>query len=344
MLKLTAWILVAVLLPSQVYAAVVRFVTSPNGLAYEAKITQTDDASSVSIYQDDRLLGIYRNLIVDETSISSSLVSTASGGVALAIESNGSRNKYSILAPIELIGGKLYIQCLYKNVFDSVEETRSVGAICEKQDLKRFDVFASINMKGIFTFTANRNWLRDLPHQICPRPVGLQAGQYKIVRCSNEGQSVEARQRIIVFDHQNKLMFSIDGYEFFPTENGSIFFLEGLLKNKIIVFKGDLVCYERKSNSSNALHGFGEFVDGREIDYTLAIANANECLNGHYEYNGSTQEIPLKGGVTEGRYYLLQLDTDYVVTGIFILNQIEEMMRGIWVTAPPRDIFEVNLN
>jgi hypothetical protein len=342
MLKLIASFFAIVLLSSQVNAAVVNFVTSPDGLGYEAKITSADDTKSVSFYENDKWLGNYQNLIIDEASISSSLVPTVGGGVALAIESDGSRNKYDVLAPIELIDGRLYMRCLYKNVFDSVEQTRSVGTVCERQDLKQFDVFASINTKGLFTFTVNQKWLRDLRRQTCPQPVGFQLGQYRIVRCSDGAGPEESRLKIIAFDLQNKLMFSIRGYEFFPRKNDLTFFLSGSSKDNIIAFEGNFMCYEKKSNPLGALHGSSKIDDGQAIEYTLAIENG--CLNGHYKHAGSAQETLLKGVVADGRYYLLQLGADNAVGGIFILNHIENGMRGAWTAAPPRKVFEVNVN
>ena len=207
MLKFIVLTFIVVTLPLDACAEILKFVSPRDGRTYEARITLNERVNAVSFYQGDRLLGTYDNLIVSESSISSSLVPIIGFGVALKIESDGSRNKYEILVPIEFVGGNFYVDCLYKNVYDSVEETRSVGAICRRQDLHQFDVSASITATNLNPYAANHNWLSRLAPGSCASAVGFEVGSYRIARCTPEGASETRNQKIIALDQQNRLLF-----------------------------------------------------------------------------------------------------------------------------------------
>src|ERR1700754_4629560 len=121
MLKLLFCIVIFSIFSFEVCGSSAKIDLESDGLTYETRENSYNQIELVSVYKNDKLLGTYDNLVVDTLSVSSVLVSVAKGGIAILIESNGSRNHYSILAPIVLINGKLYVECLYKNVYDTIE-------------------------------------------------------------------------------------------------------------------------------------------------------------------------------------------------------------------------------
>lgn len=339
MLKFIVCTFIAVTLPLDACAEILKFFSARDGHAYEARITSNKHANSVSFYQDDKPLGTYDNLIVNDSSLSSSLVPVIGSGIALKIESEGSRNKYEILAPIEFVGGILYIECLYKNVYDSVEETRSVGAICQRQELHQFDVSASINTVNLNLYTANHNWLKRLPPGSCANAVGVEAGSYRIARCSPEGASETSKQKIVALDQQNELLFSTTGYELIPLNSSSDFFLVANLKNDAVLFKGDFSCYAIESNVSDTAVGTAKIGANLGINYSIEVTG--KCLNGNYSYAQRNQKITLKGSVSDAMRYLLEMGADRVSSGAFVLNRIRNGMQGVWVGVPPKGPFVV---
>lgn len=339
MLKFIVCMFIAVTLPLDACAEILKFVSARDGHSYEARITSNKDANSVSFYQDDKLLGTYDNLIVNESSLSSSLVLVIGSGIALKIESEGSRNKYEILAPIEFVGRNLYVECLYKNVYDSVEETRSVGTICQRQELRQFDVSASINTANLNLYTANHNWLRRLPPGSCANAVGVEAGSYRIARCTSEGASETSKKKIIVLDQQNRLFFSTTGYELIPLNSSSEFFLVANLKNDAVLFKGDFSCYAIESNVSDTAGGTAKIGGSLGINYSIGATG--KCLNGNYSYAKKNQKIALEGNVADEMYYLFEMGADRISRGAFMLNRIRNGIQGVWVGVPPKGPFVV---
>jgi hypothetical protein len=124
--------LLVVLFPHLVSAETLKLNFHRSDHQYKAVITERAHVGSVLFYEDEKLIGRYQNLILNESSLSSALVTVAGGGVALQIDSEGSRNKFHVIVPIIMIEGRLYVDYMYKTVFDSVDETRSVGKTCKK--------------------------------------------------------------------------------------------------------------------------------------------------------------------------------------------------------------------
>lgn len=339
MLKSIICALIAATLSSSVCAEVLTFLSGQNDRVYKATITSSEGGKSVSFYRDGRLLGAYDNLIMNSPSLSSELVPVIGGGVALEIESIGSRNKYDIVAPIVVIDDKLYVECLYKNVYDSVDGLRYVGAICQRQELSRFDVSASINVVGLPFYTADHNWLASLHPEFCANAVGLEVGSYRIARCADEGASETRGQKIIVLDQHGKLLFSIVGYELIPLTGNSKFFLTTNLNEGVIVFKGDFLCYAGESNVRNVAGGVAKIDSRIEINYS--IGTGGRCLGGSYDYKNNNRRIMLKGSVEGGAYYLLELGRGRGSSGVFILDKIKDGIRGVWMGVPPKALFVV---
>ncbi|CAM2174267.1 Lipoprotein [Burkholderia latens] len=339
MLKFMVYLFVVVALPMDACAELLKFVSAQDGHAYEARITSNKHVNSVSFYRDGEPLGAYDNLIVNEASLSSSLVHLVGVGIALKIESNGSRNKYEVLVPIDVVGRNLYVECLYKNVYDSAEEARSVGAVCQRQDLHQFDISASINAVNLNLYAADHNWLKSLPCRSCESAVGIEVGSYRIARCASEGVSETSRQKIIVLDRQNKLLFSTTGYELIPLNNGDEFFLVANLKNDAVLFKGDFSCYAMGSNESETAGGAAKI--GSSLDINYFIGATGKCLNGNYHYVEKNHKISLKGNIKGEMYYLLEMGVDRVSSGAFMLHQIKNEIQGIWIGIPPKGPFLV---
>ncbi|EDT43674.1 hypothetical protein [Burkholderia ambifaria] len=339
MLKFIAVMFILAVFASGSSAEISTLIFEKDGHVFEAKVASGERANSVSFYQDGKPLRTYENLIVNQSSLSSNLIPIIGGGIALEIESNGSRNKYTIIAPIEFVDGKLYVECLGKSVYDSIEEVRSVGSICRKQELGQFDVSSSINEDGLFYYTADLGWLKNLSSGICQNAVGFDVGSYRIARCAREEASDTNHQKIIVLNWQNRLLFSIVGYELVPVNNKSEFMLSANLKNGIVVFKGDFSCYEDRGDTFDA-GGAAAEIDGNHIDYSIRAIGA--CLVGNYKYKKINGDILLKGRVAGAEYYLLGMDADLASNGVFVLNRIKGGIRGFWVEAPPKRSHVVN--
>ncbi|MEK6421141.1 MAG: hypothetical protein V4801_16215 [Burkholderia gladioli] len=226
-------------------------------------MTSSERAGSVYFYKNGRLIGTYDNLIVNQPSLTSTLVPVVGGGVALEVESNGSGSKYDILVPINFIDGKLYTECLYKSVYDSVEEERSVGATCRRQGLHQFDVDSAINSVNLFLYSAKHNWLESLPPGSCPNAVGLEIGSYRIARCAQGGASETIKQKIIVLDQKNKPFLSVEGYELIPLKDGFAFALTANLKNDVVIIKSDFSCYQGVSHMTDAVGSTAKQQQGR---------------------------------------------------------------------------------
>lgn len=339
MLKFLVCMFIAAVLSLDACAEMLKFTSGRDGQSYEAKVTSNEHAGSVSFYQDGKLLGTYDNLIVNESSLSSTLVPVIGGGVALEIESDGSRSKYDIIAPIKFIGGKLYIECLYKNVYDSVEEERSVGTICQRRELSQFDVSASINSANLSIYTAKHNWLKSLPPGSCSNAVGVEIGSYRIARCAQGGASETIKQKIIALDQQNKLIFSTTGYELIPLKDGFAFVLTANLKNDVVIFKGDFSCYQSTLNASDVAGGTAKIGGNVSINYSIGMTG--KCLGGTYRYAKRNQDIILRGNATGDTHYMLEMDAKRVSSGVFMLDQIKDGIRGEWVGVPPKGPFAV---
>jgi hypothetical protein len=149
MLKVIICMLPTILFPFSCSAEALKLDYHSGDHRYEAVFTERGQSGSILFYENKKLLGKYDSLVLNESSLTSALVAVTGNGFALEINSEGSRNKFRVLVPINIIDGRLYVDCIYKNVYDSVDESRSVGTICKKVELGKFDVSSTINDDGL---------------------------------------------------------------------------------------------------------------------------------------------------------------------------------------------------
>jgi hypothetical protein len=123
---------------------------------------------STELYEKRKLIDTYSNLTTNETSLYSGVEPLAGRGLSLVIDSNGSRNKFHIIAPISHSGNKFYVNCAYKTRYDAVDEVRSVGTWCNKTELSKVDVSKMIDDKGMILYSDKPKWLKAIPHSTCP--------------------------------------------------------------------------------------------------------------------------------------------------------------------------------
>jgi hypothetical protein len=258
MVKLIIFPLAAIAFPLFASAETLKLDFHHGDHQYTAIITERTRADSVLFYEDDKLLGKFENLVLKESSLTSALVTVAGGGVALEIDSEGSRNKFHVIAPISLIDGKLYVECIYKTAYDAVDETRSVGTTCKKVELGQFDVSSAINDDGLISYTDQYAWLKSISPGLCINPVGLEVASYRVARCAVGGVSDTKSEKIVVFNNQDKLLFSTAGYELIPKENSTGFMLTSDRQNQIIFLNGDLACHPNKFNTPSKSVGTDE--------------------------------------------------------------------------------------
>jgi len=297
-------------------------------------------AGSALFLGDGKVLGNYENLVLNQSSLTSALVTVEGEGVAVQIDSDGSRNKFHVIAPISLMDGKPYVDCVYKTVYDAVDEIRSVGASCKKIALEKFDVHSVINDDGLIVYTDKYDWLKSISGDICINPVGLEIASYRVARCGVDGVSDTKKQRIMVFSNQDKLLFSIVGYELIPKISRAEFVLVSDFGNNVIIFNGNLACYAQKLIRSTRLVGAAKIKNKLGIDYT--IDSMGNCLAGRYSYAGKNENIELIGYKNGNLYYFLEMGGNRISSGLFVLNRIEPRARGVWIGAPPTDSLAVN--
>ncbi|MFM0400280.1 hypothetical protein [Paraburkholderia aspalathi] len=218
-------------------------------------IGKVNKAGEAEIYEGEKFLGRYENLIVNESSFSSNIVSLVGGGLAIEIDSEGSRNKFHIITPINRIGGRLYVDCMYRTFYDSVDETRSVGSSCKTVELGSFDVAAAISEDGMFTYSDGTDWLKIIQHTACANPTGLEYGNFRFVRCTADGASDTKNQKIIILDKTGKSLATLVGYELIPKVDGFGFEIIAGLQGQAIVLSGDVRCLSKEMVSSSFLSG-----------------------------------------------------------------------------------------
>ncbi|WP_341317365.1 hypothetical protein WN982_39460 [Paraburkholderia sp. IMGN_8] len=311
-----------------------------DGHADKILIEKVNKAGEVEIYEGGKSLGKYENLIVNASSLSSNLVPLVDGGLAIEIDSEGSRNKFHIVAPINRIGGRLYVDCIYRTFYDSVDETRSVGSSCKRVELGSFDVAAAISEDGMIAYSDGKDWLKNIQRAACTNPTGLEYGDFRFVRCSADGASDTKNQKIIILDKGGKSLATLVGYELIPKVDGFGFAIIAGLQSQAIVFSGDARCLSKEMVNSNPSSGVAKIANGLAINYTLNETNA--CISGHYSYAGRNGDIVLKGYKDNGIFYLLEMVSHKISSGLFILNRLDGGARGVWVAVPPKEPLMVN--
>lgn len=303
-------------------------------------VSQEGHSGLVEIYENGVMVGKFANLIVDQPAISSDVVALAGGGLAVEIESMGSRNKYHIISPISKERGRFYVDCSYKTVYDSVDETRSVGTSCDRVELEKFDVSSAIADDGLMLYSQDHRWLKKAPPSSCKNAVGLEYGNYRIVRCAADGVADTKKQKVIVFNRLDELLFSVFGYELIPRGDGSGFVLNADLPDRSVNFEGNLACVSRPRGARDNFLGKAKIGGKLEINY--ALTNADGCVIGNYAYVKNGVNIPLTGMQQGGLTYLLELTSSKASTGLFVLDQLTASMRGVWIGVPPKSPLAIN--
>lgn len=340
MLKNIVAVLMLVTLPYLASAETLSVDVGHDGQIDKVIVSQEGHSGLVEIYENGVLAGKFNNLIVDQPAISSDVVALAGGGLAIEIESEGSRNKYHIISPISKEGGKFYINCNYKTVYDSVDQTRSVGTSCKRVELAKFDVSAAIADEGLMLYRQDLEWLKRVAPFSCKSAVGLEYGGYRIVRCAAEGVADTKKQKIIVFDRRNELLFSIPGYELIPRGDGSGFVLSANLPESVVNFAGNFSCVSHSRGMRENLIGKAKI--GGKLDINYALERADACVAGDYAYVKNGVNITLTGMQQGGLTYLLELTSSKASTGLFILDQLTTGMRGAWIGVPPKSPLAIN--
>jgi hypothetical protein len=340
MLKNLLVALAIVTLPGFVSAETLLLDLGHDGHTERAVVSYEERAGTVAIFDNGKLLGKFDNLIVDQPALSSGVLALAGGGLAIEIESDGSRNKFHIVAPVIKRAGRLYVDCVYKSVYDSVGKTRSVGSLCGKVELGKFDVSDVVNDDGMKLYRKGYEWLKRMAPTSCANAVGFEYGNYRIARCSMDGVSDTRKQRIVVLDKQGETLLSLVGYELIPQHDGSSFLLSSDLQDQAVVFVGNLTCFVQRKIVPNAFSGKATLVGKFTINYTLGWVG--DCLTGHYSYTATGGEIFLMGSKNDALTYLLELGANNVSTGLFVLDRLDDGARGVWIGVPPRPPLAVN--
>lgn len=307
-------------------------------LAGEIEYSNTANTNAVNFFEGSRWLGRYDNLIVRESSISSNVVKMADGGVAIAIDSEGSRNKYNILTPIINEKGRLHTDCSYKTIYDAVDERRSVGAACRRTELAKFDVSSVINDGGMIDYK-NQVWINEVSPITCPKAVGLEVDGYRIARCDEGGVSEEKKQKVIVFDGNGKKLLSIRGFEFIPAL-GRKFHLISVVDDQYFEFSGDLECLAHGESFAGEFTGVARIAGRFSIKY-IAHKYAG-CYSGRYSYLEGAGDIAINGYRRGDMIYLIEMNDDKNSSGLFVLNRFDDEANGVWVKIPPKSVFSVN--
>ncbi|MFX1686028.1 hypothetical protein PWR05_15710 [Paraburkholderia sp. A2RI-6] len=308
-----------------------------DGHADKAIVSQQGHAGTVAIYEDAKLVGKFDNLIVDQPALSSNVITLTGGGLAIEIDSDGSRNKFHMIAPIRKADGRFYVDCIYKSIYDSVDETISVGTSCAKLDLGKLDVSSAINDNGLKHYGADHVWLKEIPAATCSNAVGFEYSNYRIARCAADGASDTRKQKIVAYDKQGKTLFSVAGYELIPGADGKRFLLTGDLQAKTVVFEGNFDCFAQDTIPTSDISGKARVAHRLNINFTLGSVGG--CLIGHYSYAGRGEDIVLRGLKRDGLTYLLELGANNVSTGMFVLDRLDSGARGGWISVPQGVIF-----
>lgn len=303
-------------------------------------VSQAEHGGLVEIHEGQQLVGRFTNLIANEGSLASDIVPVLGGGIAIYADSNASRSKYHIVAPIEKTGNRFHIQCIYKSVYDSIQEEKLVGASCRDIDLADFDINEAINDEGLFRYEETPSWLKKLPLDGCRNPAGFAYGDSYIVNCSEDESRVAGKSRVIAFKSSGEIMFSIDGYEFFPQKGSDEFALGSDLDDKVIHFSGSLACLRVSGSTPSSLTS--KAVMGGKFDIKYSIKEENGCYAGAYLYATKGVAIDLAGRLESGVRYLMEYDKNRKVSGLFILDKAGSALGGTWIGAPARKPLSVH--
>jgi hypothetical protein len=312
---------------------------------YAGRIAISDGARGkiVKIYDGDRLIGSFDNLIVEKMNISSTIVPMMGGGLAISADSDGSRDKYHIIAPIHKIGDKFFVGCVYKAVYDSVDEIRSVGSTCENIELSKFDISNAITDADLFSYKSDQDWLADFKIKNCKDSSGFKYGDYYVIRCSSEGAGDAKNASITVANSSKEVLLSLTGFDIFPDKTMGIdgFFANADLFDQTIPFYGKLSCFTHNGSSAGGPPHSAKIGGQYPIKYDLSVIR-DGCLTGSYFYESKNIPINLIGMSRSGMGYLLEQDKNRAASGLFLLSHFSDTLQGDWIGVPPKKALQVN--
>jgi len=238
---------------------------------------------NVSLVNSSRIAALredYHNLTVDMPSISSELISVFGGGIAVVIVSDGSRYKYHITAPIHRNNNRLSINCVFKSVYDSVDERDFVGSTCAYVSLRKLDIMNLVNEKNLFLYSPDHKWLAKLPLKDCGNRVGFVYGDYYVVRCKPDYSNYANEPVEFLLDQSGTTVFSSVGYRFFPVGENDTFALQAQLHDRAFVFYGSLKCIANGVESSEKKF---ELVKTKgKGNLIIPLERVNKCFRRNY--------------------------------------------------------------
>jgi hypothetical protein len=322
---------------STIFASVLIF--SPAFSAPTETLSFSTKDSVLFLYSGGKNIGRFSNVLVSNAAMLSSVENSTTGTPLIKIVTDGSRNKYNVTIPIIEIDGVPYTNCAYKSVFDSNDESRSVGVSCSLTPLRQFDPESAVSEKGLIKYRTEFNWLRDAVAKNCTTPIGIEYGSYRIALCAKEGDPDPSGESTIVFDKKGKIIFSVRGYELIPGGiSGGEFAFVGVSGEQTNFHINNLDCMtpprvsERDRSQTGKIGKYG-------IKYSsYKIGN---CAYGSYSYQNKTEQISLSGVVSEDSLRLLEITNDKEVTGIFNLNPNMADFNGSWISVPSGKLFRV---
>jgi hypothetical protein len=343
MLRLAAGLFISFFVFMSAYAEDIVTDIGHNGHVDHVTISNGANGKIVKIYDGQKLLGSFDNLIVDQSSISSTIVPMLGGGIAISGDSDGSRDKYHIVAPIYKNGDKFFVRCVYKAVYDSVDENRSVGSTCENTELSKFDISNAITSNGLMAYKDDQDWLKGFSIKNCKDPSGFKYDDYYVIRCSPAGAGDVKNASVTLADSSKSILFTLTGFDIFPDQalGPGGFFLNADLLDQTIPFYGALACFKSGEASNGGSRRAAKMGGRLSISYDLSTTS-QDCLVGHYSYASKNIPINLSGTVHAGMGYLLERSKDGDATGLFVLNQFSGPLQGVWVGIPPKKPLTVN--
>lgn len=295
--------------------------------------------TKVGLYEGAHLLKQYDNLIRNNSTLSSSLVPVVGGGVAIQIESEGSRRKYRMLVPIELSGRTLFSDCVMKSVYDSVDDSRSVGMVCKRIPLEKFDIDLAINDEGLKTYIAKNPQASNDRREECQFLSSFEVAQDIVESCDVDGPSDQKNMVVRLSSNSGRKLFSLAGFEFIPS-SGDQFSLISELANSVVILRGRLSCFTKDESGLSKTH-VGEALLGERHSISYSFTSNDTCIQGSYSYAGNQGRLALVGSKFGQFSYFLELTENDAITGAFALTSIEPQLKGIWISIPPKRLLDI---
>jgi hypothetical protein len=184
-----------------------------------------ENNDAAHLYRKFQKSGKFSNLEINEPNVSSHVVQLAGGGLAVEMETNGSRSEYSAIAPIVKHNGSLFVNCLYKAIYDSIDGSRLVGSSCNHVSLEKFDPESALDDSGLLRYKSGYKWLGRIFQKKCPVLRGIEYGNYMIALCAKSAAPIPKDETVAIINKSGNVLFLISGYTFIPGMNLNNFIL-----------------------------------------------------------------------------------------------------------------------